>query len=222
MIDYERFYNYLKDVVQYYQEKKTLKGFSELAKKHHCRGITRELFFKFGLDNVIDPEKLDRNVSNNIRSILAKGENGVNPMKEEQKNDDGICTFKNIGYWVEFLSKEEDILISENPDLLPKLRHGMLVYIVTNDGKWVLDWFSHALYDTVKNKLFFTCVCDSYCCNQIYPCTPHTRCMAETKKDDNSKPAQFWKEIPLAFQKWCDNTIKEVSEYCKTHDEYRG
>lgn len=220
MIDYEKFYNYLKDVVRYYQEKKTLKGFSELAKKHHCAAITRELFFKFGLDNV---NNLERKTSNDIRNIIAKGECVIKPAKEEQENnDDGICTFKDVGDWIDFLGKEQYVLSGDKPELLPKLRHGMLVYIVTNDGKWVLDWFSHAGYDAVNHKLFFTCVCDSYCCNQIYPCTPHTRCMAETKKDDNSKTAQFWKEIPLAFQKWCDNTIKEVSEYCKTHDEYRG
>lgn len=220
MIDYDKFYNYLKDVVRYYQEKKTLKGFSELAKKHHTAAITQELFFKFGLDNV---NNLERKTSNDIRNIIAKGKCAIKPAKEEQENnDDGICTFKDVGDWIDFLGKEQDVLSGDKPELLPKLRHGMLVYVVTNDGKWVLDWFSHAGYDTVKNKLFFTCVCDSYCCNQIYPCTPHTRCMAETKKDDNSKPAQFWKEIPLAFQKWCDNTIKEVSEYCKTHDEYRG
>ena len=220
MIDYDKFYNYLKDVVKYYQEKKTLKGFSELAKKHHTAAITQELFFKFGLDNA---SNLERKTSNDIRNIIAKGKSVIKPAKEKQENnDDGICTFKDVGDWIEFLGKEQDVLSCDNPELLPKLRNGMLVYIVTNDGRWVLDWFSYARYDTAKNTLFFSCVCDSYCCKQIYPCTPHTRCMAETKKDDNSKPAQFWKEIPLAFQKWCDNTIKEVSEYCKTHDEYRG
>lgn len=220
MIDYEKFHNYLKDVVQYYQEKKTLKGFSELAKKHHCRGITRELFFKFGLDNVIDPEKLDRNVSNNIRSILAKGENGVNPMKEEQKTDEGICTFKNIGYWVEFLSKEEDILVSENPDLLPKLRHGMLVYIVTKNNKWCLDWFVEARWDATKNKVAFTCVCDTYVDCKIYPCTPYTRCAADIS-DKNDKHSQIWKERLLVYKKWCDKTIKEVTDYCKINGVYK-
>ena len=220
MIDYERFHNYLKDVVQYYQEKKTLKGFSELAKKHHCRGITRELFFKFGLDNVIDPEKLDRNVSNNIRSILAKGENGVNPMKEEQKTDEGICTFKNIGYWVDFLSKEEDVLVSENPDLLPKLRRGMLVYIVTKYNKWCLDWCVEARWDASKNKVAFTCVCDTYVECKIYPCTPYTRCAADIS-DKNDKHSQIWRERLLVFQKWCDKTIKEVTDYCKINGTYK-
>lgn len=220
MIDYEKFHNYLKDVVQYYQEKKTLKGFSELAKKHHCRGITRELFFKFGLDNVIDHEKLDRNVSNNIRSILAKGEKVVNPMKEEQKNDEGICTFKDVGYWVEFFSKEDEILFSENPAFLPKLRHGMLVYIVTKNNKWCLDWFVEAYWDATKNKVAFTCVCDTYVDCKIYPCTPYTRCSADSI-EKNDKFSGMWKDVFEVFQKWCDKTIKEVTDYCKINGVYK-
>lgn len=221
MIDYEKFHNYLKDVVKYYQKKKTLKGFSELAKKHHCTAITQELFFKFGLDNVIDHEKLDRNVSNNIRSILAKGKKDVIPMKEEQKNDEGICTFKdNIGYWVDFLFKEEDVIISENPDLLPKLRHGMLVYIVTKNNKWYLDWFAEARWNATQNKVIFTCVCDTYADCKIYPCTPYTRCSAETS-DKNDKHSQIWKERLAVFQKWCDKTLKDVTNYCKINGVYK-
>lgn len=222
MINYDKFYNYLKDVVKYYQEKKTLKGFSELAKKHHTAAITQELFFKFGLDNVIDHEKLDRNVSNKIRSILAKGEKSVIPikeMKEEQKNDEGICTFKNIGYWVEFLSKEEDILVSENPDLLPKLRHGMLVYIVTKNNKWCLDWFVEARWDATKNKVAFTCVCDTYVDCKIYPCTPYTSCCADSI-EKNDKHSDMWRFL-VVFQKWCDKTIKEVADYCKINGVYK-
>lgn len=220
MIDYEKFHNYLKDVVKYYQKRKTLKGFSELAKKHHCTAITQELFFKFGLDNVIDHETLDRNVSNNIRSILAKGERGVIPIKEEQKNDEGICTFKDIGYWVDFLSKEEDILISENPDLLPKLRHGMLVYIVTKDNRWCLDWFTEAYWDATKHKARFTCVCDTYDDCKIYPCTPYTRCRAETI-ENKDKDSETWSERLAVFQKWYDKTIKDVTEYCKINGVYK-
>lgn len=222
MIDYEKFHNYLKDVVQYYQEKKTLKGFSELAKKHHCRGITRELFFKFGLDNVIEPEKLDRNVSNNIRSILAKGENGVNPMKEEQKTDEGICTFKEVGAWDDLLSKEEVIIYSENPDpdLLPKLRRGMLVYIVTKYNEWCLDWFVEARWNATKNKVTFICVCDHYTDCKIYPCTPYTRSSSD-HIEKNDKFSGAWKENLVVFQKWSDKTIKEVTDYCKINGVYK-
>jgi hypothetical protein len=88
MIDYDKFYNYLKDVVMYYQKKKTLKGFSELAKKHHTAAITQELFFKFGLDNV---NNLERKTSNDIRNIIAKGKSVIKPAKEKQEtNNDGI------------------------------------------------------------------------------------------------------------------------------------
>ena len=218
MIDYDKFYNYLKDVVRYYQEKKTLKGFSELAKKHHTAAITQELFFKFGLDNV---NNLERKTSNDIRNIIAKGKCVIKPAKEEQENnDEGICTFKNIGYWVDFLSKEEDVLVSENPDLLPKLRHGMLVYIVTKDNRWCLDWFTEAYWDATKNKVLFTCVCDTYADCKIYPCTPYTRCSADTS-DKNDKHSEDWTERLVVFQKWCDKTIKDVTDYCKINGVYK-
>lgn len=218
MIDYDKFYNYLKDVVRYYQEKKTLKGFSELAKKHHTAAITQELFFKFGLDNV---NNLERKTSNDIRNIIAKGKCAIKPAKEEQENnDDGICTFKDVGDWIDFFGKEQDVLSGSKPELLPKLRHGMLVYIVTKNNKWYLDWFAEARWNATQNKVIFTCVCDTYADCKIYPCTPYTRCSAETS-DKNDKHSQIWKERLAVFQKWCDKTLKDVTDYCKINGVYK-
>lgn len=200
MIDYEKFHNYLCDVIRYYQEKKTLKGFSEVAKNHHCAKITTELFYQYGLDEIADPSMLDKKVSHKIRNQISKSyleRYGVK--KEEPIYDNSVCTFKHFKDKVDLLINDADI---------PPLSKGMLVYIVTKENKWILDWFAYAkFYD---NKLHYCCVCDSYSDCKIYPCTPETRCVAQG----------FDKDVSQVYKLWYNATKIEVTKHCEQYGEY--
>lgn len=48
---YEKFYHYLCDLLSHYQWEKSLRNMSDYAKKHHCKGVTKEQFFQNGLHN---------------------------------------------------------------------------------------------------------------------------------------------------------------------------
>lgn len=48
---YEKFYNYLCDLLPHYHWEKSLRNMSDYAKKYHCRGVTKEQFFQNGLHN---------------------------------------------------------------------------------------------------------------------------------------------------------------------------
>lgn len=50
MINFDNFYNYLNDLRALYLHTKSLKGMSEIARKHGVKAITKEQFFKFNLD----------------------------------------------------------------------------------------------------------------------------------------------------------------------------
>ena len=199
MIDYEKFHNYLCDVIRYYQEKKTLKGFSEIAKNHHCSKITTELFFQYGLHTITSASMLDKKVSKKIRDQIAKCHTERYGAKKEEFVDKSICTFKQFDDKCDLLISDEDI---------PPLSKGMLVYIVTKENKWLLDWFAYAkLYN---NKLHFSCVCDTYSDCRIYPCTPETRCVAQG----------FDKNVSQVYKLWYNATKIEVTKCCEQNGEY--
>ena len=60
---------YLNEVVEHWRKHRTLKGFSEITKKHKVKGITKEIFFMFGLDKEIS---VSREKSDRIRLLISK------------------------------------------------------------------------------------------------------------------------------------------------------
>lgn len=210
MINYEGFHNYLCDVIRYYNEKKTLRGFSELQREHHCASISSELFFKYGLNQLKSPDELSKETTKEIRNAIAKCYSKNNAALDERQEDEncGVCTFKKFGVFTELLAEEAEIIseYEENGTIkLPALRHGMLVYIKMQSGKTILDWFDYASYDSKHDELIISCVCDSYRKCEVYPVAPETRSYADG----------FLPNIHNVYRAWFDETKKKVIEYCK-------
>lgn len=53
----ERFADYLSDVISYYKENKSLRNFSDIAKKHRITSITQELFYEYKLNDYPENKK---------------------------------------------------------------------------------------------------------------------------------------------------------------------
>ena len=92
---YDKFYSYLCEVVKLYQEKKTLRNFSLLAKKWKCKAITQELFYTFNLHKIIHPFVPSRDVSDKIRNVLAERDN--RQRKTKCFNEDDIVAWERNG-----------------------------------------------------------------------------------------------------------------------------
>lgn len=70
----QRWRQYLKELVATYQVKHTLSGISDLSRKFHVGGVSKELFFQLGLDK-IDSDDIDNATAIKI----------LNKVKEERK-----------------------------------------------------------------------------------------------------------------------------------------
>lgn len=81
------FRNYLHDMVTLYKEQKSLKGMSELQKKHKVSAITKAQFFEFGLDEAAKENDVpwvylsDEFCNNVYEYVLYRGKNGVKKPK---------------------------------------------------------------------------------------------------------------------------------------------
>jgi hypothetical protein len=53
----ERFADYLSDVISYYKKHKSLRNFSDIAKKHRITSITQELFYEYKLNDYPENKK---------------------------------------------------------------------------------------------------------------------------------------------------------------------
>lgn len=73
MIDYNAFHNYLVELVGMFQRKRSLKGMSDIAKKWHCAGLTKEQFFLMKLDK-LQPAQVTSQLSRVIRDTIGKSD----------------------------------------------------------------------------------------------------------------------------------------------------
>ena len=92
---YTKFYEYLKDVVKYFQETGSLRKFSDIAVKHKCTKITIPLFYEYGL-HLVDGEP-SRKISDLIRDRIADDERkrkGIDVVKPRFNKGDIIAWIK--------------------------------------------------------------------------------------------------------------------------------
>lgn len=68
----KKFHEYLCAVVEYYQQNKSLKNFSALAKQYQVKAITQEQFYQSKLDELKPGQKPDRQTSDKIRMMMAE------------------------------------------------------------------------------------------------------------------------------------------------------
>jgi hypothetical protein len=68
-IKLDNYHVYLTEVVNYWKKYKTLSGFSKITKKHHVKGITKEIFFLHGLDKL---DEVPRELSDKIRLFVSQ------------------------------------------------------------------------------------------------------------------------------------------------------
>ena len=68
-IKLDNYHAYLTEVVNYWKKHKTLSGFSKITKKHHVKGITKEMFFLHGLDKL---DEVPRELSDKIRLFVSQ------------------------------------------------------------------------------------------------------------------------------------------------------
>jgi len=73
MIDYNAFHNYLVELVGMFQRKRSLKGMSDIARKWHCAGLTKEQFFLMKLDK-LQPAQVTPQLSRVIRDTIGKSD----------------------------------------------------------------------------------------------------------------------------------------------------
>ena len=73
MIDYDSFHSYLVELVGLYQRAHTTKGMSDLARRHHCAGLTRDQFYQMKLDK-LTPEQVTPQLSRVIRDTIGRSD----------------------------------------------------------------------------------------------------------------------------------------------------
>jgi hypothetical protein len=93
---YDKFYSYLCEVVRYYQEHKTLRNFSLLAKKWRCKAITQDLFYLYDLHRIEYPCVPSKDTADLIRDILAEKDN--KPRKKKPFNEDDFVAWERNGF----------------------------------------------------------------------------------------------------------------------------
>lgn len=67
----KKFHDYLCAVVEFYQQNKSLKNFSTLAKQYQVKAISKDYFYQFKLDELKPGQKPDRALSDKIRLMMA-------------------------------------------------------------------------------------------------------------------------------------------------------
>lgn len=92
------FRNYLHDMVSLYKDQKSLKGMSELQKKHKVSAITKSQFFEFGLDEAAKENEMpwvylsDEFCNEVYEYVLYRGKTGMKKPKfvssKKQKGND--------------------------------------------------------------------------------------------------------------------------------------
>ena len=73
MIDYASFHSYLVELVRLYQRTHTTKGMSDLARRQHCAGLTRDQFYQMKLDK-LTPEQVTPQLSRVIRDTIGRSD----------------------------------------------------------------------------------------------------------------------------------------------------
>lgn len=68
---FDNFYEYLKEVIKYYQETGGLRNFSHLSKKWGVKAITKEQFYLYELHKIHKGETITRVMSDHIRETIS-------------------------------------------------------------------------------------------------------------------------------------------------------
>lgn len=108
---YERFHLYLCDVVSYYQENKTLKNFSDIAKKWGVKAIPKELFYVYNLHQLNGQPT--RQVSDKIRDILSK-QDAIRRKKNRFHHGDVVAWERNGQRSVALLESDKEFIVCLN------------------------------------------------------------------------------------------------------------
>ena len=88
-VNYERFHKYLCEVVSYYQDNGTLRGFSVFEKKWRVKGITKDKFYANGLHLIQNGDLPSLSVSKAIRDSILQA-------KRDEKS---LCNNGDIIAW---------------------------------------------------------------------------------------------------------------------------
>ena len=106
---YVRFYNYLCEVVSFYQKHKSLKFFTLIAKKYKVSAITKDTFYSYDLHKIPEGTVPSRELSDAIRNAMLKekeeSRNKVNLIKGETVawNNNGFRSIAVIDEGLSFL-----------------------------------------------------------------------------------------------------------------------
>jgi hypothetical protein len=73
MIDYNAFHNYLTELVGLCQRTRSLKGMSDIAKKWHCTGLTKDQFYQMKLDK-LQPAQVTLQLSRVVRDTIGRSD----------------------------------------------------------------------------------------------------------------------------------------------------
>lgn len=93
---YERFHKYLSEVVVYYQKNGSLKNFSIIAKKWGVKAVTKDLFYKYNLHNIKMGYMPSREISDEIRNVLANKDSASH--KKHKFHKDDIVAWERNGF----------------------------------------------------------------------------------------------------------------------------
>ena len=121
--------------------------------------------------------------------------------------------------WTDVLSKhmrsdKKGEIISDPRTVadLPKLNHGMAVWVPipdkNNKVRWYVDWFDYACYDKDGKEITFVCIHDGY--KGVFPLDPYI-----------SDAINQGRQIPQAYTLWLKKTIGDIKATLKNNKEYR-
>ncbi len=95
---------------------------------------------------------------------------------------------------------------------LPKLNHGMAVWVPIPDKdnkvRWYVDWFDYARYDKDGKEITFVCIHDGH--KGVFPLDPYI-----------SDAINQGRQIPQAYTLWLKKTIGDIKAALKNNKEYR-